>query len=104
MEGEGHARKGVTPRDERRGIVGRLLTSMHLLTCSNGLRYFYIKLTAEGQVSRGRSFRYDVSRKPKFPTGTFDIVATRPRISKYLNPFRNVFSRKYFRSRNRFFF
>lgn len=46
------ARKGVTPRDERRGIVGRLLTSMHLLTCSNGLRYFHIKLTAGGQVSR----------------------------------------------------
>lgn len=34
------ARKGVTPRGERRGIVGRLLTSMHLLTCSNGLRFF----------------------------------------------------------------
>lgn len=39
-------------RDKRREAVDRLLTSMHLLTCSNGLRYFNIKLTVGGQVSR----------------------------------------------------
>lgn len=60
------ARKGVTPRNERCGIVDRLLTSIHLLTCSNGLRYFYIKLTAVGQVSLGLTSPYNVSRKPKF--------------------------------------
>lgn len=45
-------KEGQIARDKRREAVDRLLTSMHLLTCSNGLRYFNIKLTAGGQVSR----------------------------------------------------
>lgn len=38
---------------EHRETVGRLLTSMHLLTCSNGHRYFCIKLTAGDRVTHG---------------------------------------------------
>lgn len=101
--GERKTRGGerVTPRDERRGIVGRLLTSMHLLTCSNGLRYFYIKLTAGGQVSRGDS------RLQRIEKVKISDTRHRHRSSQNLetlNPSRNVFSRKYFRSRNCFLF
>ena len=79
----GIARKGVTPRDERCGIVGRLLTSMHLLTCSNGLRYFYIKLTAVGQVTAALVFLQCIE-EAKISDGAFVVIWCSSRISKHL--------------------